>query len=285
MSTLYALSLGPIPTGTGQGMIYVGLFDGELIPCSATNDTDAALMELRRHVPPGTRLQCLPELAMAGARHGYASCKPTDEVLGVRAQLAFVLAHSQVPPRAAGELYLLIKAAAAYWAARPWERLPADVPIEVVISGATRATYEAAVMGAASEEYGLALYPKAGSIAKIAAAVDSGRFERVAKIDSVSLTYDEGPRFAAVAIEAWCGLPVVPIAFGLRGGRPRPIGSADALCLAVTLHAMSLMMGNPGEVSTHTFSGPGVEVVGTVRLPTLASDSPKPKARARRQRP
>ncbi len=282
--TLYVMSLGPIPTGQGNGTIYMGLFDGQLIPSPSTNDLDAALAGFRKQVPAGTRLQCLPELAAAGATHGYTPTKPADEVLAVRAQLAFVLAHPRLSPRAGDELYPMIEAAAAFWAARTWERLPADVAIEVVVTGTVTATYEAAVMGAAGGEFGLALYPAAGSIAKVADAVDSGRPHLVAKIDSVSLTYDARPAFAARAIEAWCGLNRVPFAFGLRGGKPRPIEVADALALAVTLRAMSFMKGTPGEVANHRLTGGGIDVAVTVRLPDLTPVTPKRPARARRPR-
>lgn len=286
MGTLYALSLGPIPTGDGNGMIFMGMFNGKLVPSAVTTDADAALGAMRRQVPAGTRLQCLPELASAGAKHGYVATEPDGEVLGVRAQLAFVLSHPQLQPRASGELFPMIQAAAAFWAARAWERLPSDVPIEVEVSGTVRGRFEAAVMGAAGEEFGLALYPKPGSVAKIAAAVDAGRPHLVAEIESVSLTYDDSPAFAARAIEAWCGLPMVPIAFGLRRGRPRPIEAADALALAVTLHAMALMKGTSGEMAAHTLSAPGVEVAVTVRLPERAASPPSTRrpARGRRSR-
>lgn len=279
MGTLYALSLGPIPTGNGYGTIFMGMFDGKLVPSDVTNDAEAALGDIRRKVPAGTRLQCAPELALAGAKHGFAATPPDDEVLGVRAQLAFVLAHPQLQPRASGELFPMIKAAGAFWAARAWERLPGDVAIEVTVTGAVRGTFEAAVMGAAGEEYGLALYPKRGSIAKIAAAVDAGRPDVAAQVDAVSLTYEDSPGFAVRAIEAWCGLPMVPVAFGMRGGRRRPLEPADALALAVTLHAMSLMKGEPGETAAHTLSAPGVEVAVTVRVPDGKTSPPTPKPR------
>ena len=286
MGTLYAMSIGPIPTGNGHGTIFMGLFDGKLVPSNITSDADASLAAMRRQVPDGTRLECLPELAGAGAKHGYVPVAPDDEVLGVRAQLAFVLAHPQLQPRATGELYPMIQAASVFWAARAWDRLPSDVAIEVVVTGTVRATFEAALMGAAGEQFGLALYPRPGSVAKVAAAVNAGRPQVAAEVDSVSLTYDDSPAFAVRAIEAWCGLPMMPIAFGLRRGHPRPIEAADALALAVTLHAMSLMKGIPGETASHSLSAPGVGVAVTVRLPETpgSKSSAGPVRRARRRR-
>ncbi len=283
MGTLYAMSLGPIPTGKGYGTIFMGMFDGKLVPSDVTNDADAALAAMRLKVPTGTPLQCAPELALAGARHGFVATPPGDEVLGVRAQLAFVLAHAQLQPRASGELFPMIQAAAAFWAARAWERLPADVAIEVTVTGAVRGTFEAAVMGAAGEEYGLALYPKPGSIAKIAAAVDAGRPDLAANVDAVSLTYEDSPGFAVRAIEAWCGLPMVPVAFGMRGGRPRPLEPADALALAVTLYATSHMRGEPGETAAHTLSAPGVELAVKVRVPDGKAPPRTPPRRSTRR--
>ncbi len=160
--------------------------------------------------------------------------------------------------------------------------MPSDVAIEVVVSGAVRASFEGAVLGAAGETYGLALYPRTGSVAKVAAAVDAGRPHVAAEVESVSLTYEDSPAFAVRAIEAWCGLPMVPIAFGMRRGRPRPIEADDALALAVTLHAMSLVKGHAGETASHTLSAPGVEVAVMVRLPEASSASVRPRKRTRR---
>ncbi len=285
MGTLYAFQLGPIPTDQGYGTIYVGFLDGQLIPAPQANNADDALATFRAQAPRGTVLECDPDFAAAGARHGFRGTPPGEMIVAVRAELAFVMAHPGLPPRASHELWPLMQGAAAFWKAKAWETLPADTPIEVVVTGAASATYEAAVMGEAGEEFGLALYTKPGSIAKVAAAVDAGRMGLVGKIDSISLTYDEGPRFAARAIEAFCGLARVPQAFGLRRGRPRPIEATEALVLASTLQAMSMMTGQPGEETTQGLTFGEVEIEVRVRVPTsLFAAEPSRPIRARRPR-
>lgn len=278
MSDVYAISIGPIPTGQGYGTIFIGLHEGRLIPLRSTNDAEGALVDLRSKAPSGSTLRCLPELAVAGEKYGFLPTPPSEEVLAFRGQLALVLAHVDIEPKCSLELFPLMQAAAAFWAAQVWEKMPADLPIAVTISGSLSGTFEAAVMGAAGQEYGLALYPKPGSIAKLTRIVDSGRLDSARMIETFSLTCDDGPGFAVRAIEAWCGLPMLPRVYGLRRGRPRAIDKDDALILATTLRAMTQMEGIPGEVASSTIESPDVLVTSTVRLPELAL-VPPPKGR------
>jgi hypothetical protein len=278
-SSLYVFSLGPIPAEAGPGTLYFGLLDGRLLPPPEADDAAVALGLLRAKAPPGTALACSPELAKAGARHGFVGEPLPEPLLALRAELALVLSHPGIAPRAATELLPLMQSANAFWVSKVWERLPMDVSIAVTLAGAVRGTYEAAVMGAGGEEFGLALYPKAGSLAAISRAVAEGRMDRVSRIDAISLTLDDEPAFAVHAIAAWCGLPRVPITFAMRGGAPEPLEAADALALAVTLHALSRMTGAVGEVAMHTLSFGDKQIEVTVRLPGGTKSGARKKTR------
>lgn len=275
MSTLYATRLGPVPTDEGEGMVFLGILDDKLISAPSATAA-AALTWLRAKAPPRTRLLCHPDLAMAGGGLGYAAAPPDEDVLAACAELAFVLAHPGIRPEPTAALTPLLQAAATFWEARPWERLPADTAIAVDVSGSVRGTFEATVMGARGEEFGLALYPAPGSIARLLAAIEAGRPDLAAQVDSVSLTFDEEPAFAARALQAWCGLGRVPITFAMRGGEPQAIHEAQAYALAVTLHTMAGMDGTPGELATQNLEGDGMTVSVTVQLPGTPSPLSRP---------
>lgn len=284
MSSLYAFSLGPIATGAGFGTIFVSIRDGQVMPSPPTNDPAVALRSFKASAPPGTALRCDPDLAGAGRDLGFVGAPMDREALAIRAQIALVIAHGEYAPSAIGEIFPLLTASAAFWTARPWERLPADVPISVTVKGAFTATYEAAVMGASGGEYGVLLYTKPGSVAKVVAAFNKGRPDLAARIDLLSLSFDGEPEFALRAIEAFCGLPMVPTTIMMRRGQPVATGAQEVLALAVTLYGMSLMKGEPGEVLTHVLSGGEQRLVVTVQLPGGPTEVPadaKPGARAR----
>lgn len=280
MPTLYVLGLGPIPTGEGEGMVFLGLLDDKLIPAPSATAA-AALKWLRAKAPPRTRLLCHPDLAMAGGGLGFAAAAPDENVLAACAELAFVLAHPGIAPEPTPALTPLLQAAATFWDARPWERLPAEAAIAVDVSGSVRGTFEATVMGAGGEEFGLALYPAPGSIARLLAAIEAGRPDLAAQVDSISLTFDEEPAFAARALHAWCGLERVPITFAMRGGNPQAIDEAQAFALAVTLHTLARMEGTPGERVTQNLEGEGMTISVTVQLPGTASATPGRRRRRR----
>lgn len=249
----------------------LGFLDGRLFPTPNASDIDSALQTLADAVPPHTQLLCSPELAEVGKLYGFTPSATPAGVRAIRAQLAMVLAMADLAPQASGELLPLMEASAVFWDNRPWERLPADESIAVSILGAFSATYEVAVMGAAGETFGVALYPKAGSIAKLVRAVDAGRPDQAVRLESVSVTFDEEPRFAARAVEAFCGLPRVPIGFATRKGTTTPLLATDALAAAATMFALARLKGDPGETATYTMRTPGAELVATAHLPRQTS--------------
>lgn len=279
MSELTAFSLGPIPTDRGSDTLYMGILDGRLLPTSPARNADGALATFRKQVPPGTRLCCLPELEAASKKNGFEVVQPTIQILAIRALVAVILAHPGRSLPVGGEMYPLLHAAAAFWEERPWERLPAAPPIAVEITGSFAMKFEAAVMGAGGQEFGLALYSKAGSIAKLAKVIDRGRPDLAMNMDTIGITFDPDPAFVIGPIREFCGLSMVPNLVALRRGRERPVDGTDVLCLAAAIRALLGMKGDPGETGSFRFSAPGLELLTTVRLPGGGLPAPRPRAR------
>lgn len=281
-SSLYVFSVGPIPTESGSGSIYVGVLDGRVFSPPDVAGAASALRALRDRAPAGTTLGCSPELARAGARLGFVGAPPPRSVLELRAELAVSLAHGPLAPRAQNELLPLIDAAASFWGSRIWARLPAGVALEAKFEGAVDGVYEAAVMGSRGEEFGVVLYPRAGSMAELARAMAAGRLDRARQIDSFGVSLDEEPSFAAKAVGAWSGLGRVPTAFALRGGAAAAIEASEAVALALTLRAASRLAGTPGEVIGLSLTVDDRETTLTLRVPDAAAPARGPKVRKKR---
>lgn len=273
---LHVFSLGPIPVGDDVATIFVGSHEGRLLS-SRFHDAESALHELRAMAPLGVPLVCSPELAVVGARHGFRNLPLPEDVRRHRANLAFGLAHVDLAPPPSAPVEELLEAATAFWAARPWERLPADTALAVTFTGELQATYEAVVMGASDEAFGVALYPKAGSVARRLRAAESGRIASAANIDSLSVTFDTAPRFAADAVAAAYGCPRVPLAFWLKRGKARAIDASDTLTLASVLKTLTTMEGRPGEEGVGALHSGDRGVRATIRLPD--PDAPPNKRR------
>ncbi len=263
-SALFAFSLGPIETREGPGLVFLGFRDGQLLGPTRAHDPEHALAELAALVPAGTPLHGLPDLVHAAPGAGFRSMRAPDEVLALRAQLAMVLEHGRHGPQAEGELRSLIRAAARFWMAHPWDRLPADEALVVEVRGAFPRVYECTILGEAGEEYGLALYPEPGSVRRVVELARRDQPEGMRRIDLVSLTLTAEPAWACRAVEAWCGMPLVPIAFGLTRSRIRSITAREALVLAATLDATAGMQGVPDEEGTGTAG----EIEVSVRMPS-----------------
>jgi hypothetical protein len=266
MPELYAFALGPVPLGPASTMLYGALHDGQILSID-TDDVDEALADLRAAVPAGTRLRCAPELATPGAHHGFVGSPPTDEVREALALAALTFVQrgqDTIGPGAA--VCDFVRAAAAFWAARVWEHVPADVGLPVAIAGSTRKRAEAAVMGANGEEYGLVLFQQSGAVARVRALVDARRFSEAAAFDMVSVSFEPEPAFAAAAIEAWWGRTMIPHLLGTRKAQQRAVGIADVTILTATMNALTHANGTPGEILHGTAADGQVRV--TVRVPT-----------------
>lgn len=265
MPTLYAFSIGPVATRSGSFEVWAGLYQGKLLSAGSTRDAATALGQLADQVPLRTDLRCTVELAPAGAPHGYRAGLLSEEARAARLSLALTLAHGPTAAMTFG-FPALAEACAAFWNSRPWERLPADEPLYLQASGAVRGTWECAIMGAAGEEYGLALYPKAGSIARIRKLVERGDWKRLREVDSVSVTLDDDPAFALDPVRDWCGLYKVPLVIALQGGAPRPQTEEELTALTGALIAASRLEAGASAITVQ-FSEPDGEFTLSLTRP------------------
>lgn len=269
--SLFAFSLGPVQTRRETALIFMGLLDGEPLGPADSTDPVLALRDLAGRVPPGTPLTCAEDLEAAASAAGFRCAPFSEEALAVRALVALALVHGDLVPRAHEEVLVLMRAAARFWEAAPWQRLPDDAALQVRVAGPRPRSLECAVLGAAGEMYGAVLYPEAGSVRRVVRAQEEGRPEAVRRIDQVVVTLDDEPDFACEAVWAWCGLPRVPTTYAIRRGEPGPISAEEALLLAATLEALTGMSGIPGEVGTASAAVGGDAVTVSVQAWTRPS--------------
>ena len=268
MSDLYVFCIGPFPFVDRAGTFYFGLHEGRLLQSPHAEVPGPAMAALAREVPHGTPLRCTPELAREGAALGYVGQAPSEEARFVRAQLAIVMAHGADAPRCGAELRPLLLAAGDFWRTRAWERVPADEGLEVVVSGVLSATLEAAVMGEAGEEFGVILYTKPGSVAKLADLVERGKMREARKLDFMSVSLDDDLPATVEALQALCGLPKVPMLMSLRSGRRHALAGPDALILAGVLQAVVACTGVRGEVHAVDVGSADAPLRVSLRVPT-----------------
>lgn len=271
MSDLYVFSIGPFPFLDRSGTFYFGLHEGRLLPSPHEEGAGPAMAALAREVPHGTPLRCTPELAGEGAALGYVGQAPGEEARFVRAQLALVVAHGADAPQIGSELRPLLLAAGDFWRTRAWERVPADEGLEVTVSGVLAGTLEAAVMGEAGEEFGVILYTKPGSVAKLADLVERGKMREARKLDFMSVSLDDHLPATIDAVQALCGLPRIPMLMSLRGGRRHPLNGSDALVLAGVLQAVVACTGARGEVHTVDVGSAEAPLRVSLRVPTATA--------------
>lgn len=253
MPVAYVFPLGPIPTGEGESLLYLGVLDGVVLPV-ASGPADVALAALRRGVPAGTALWCAPDLAVHAKRHGFAVGPLPPEVAEIRAHMAFVVAHVDIAPELGDEFPSLAQAAARFWAARPWERRDPEATLHVTVEG--HPPWEGVLMGSGGEEFGVALYPRPGDLARLREFVDADRFDDARALPAVSATLAEEPAYARAAIEAWCGLPRVPILFAMQYGEARAATGSEVLAVTGALAALA----EPGDAAEVTVTIRGTTV-------------------------
>jgi hypothetical protein len=183
---------------------------------------------------------CEPALAELAGSLGMRCANLPREALKPRAVLSWLLARGPMagkpPPDA---LIRLFESCAAFLEARPWERVDSDTPhpTTVTVDGRQLAR-EVSILGGGGEEYGVAIYDQPGSIQRVLAAMDAGRPEDGRQVDSLSVTLDEEPAWAAEALADAFGLDRVPFVVRLRRGRPSPASTEELLQLDAVLDAV-----------------------------------------------
>lgn len=266
---LHAFRLGPIEFPEGDQLVYAALGDaGPVQPVFARSDEEG-LRDLAA-AAGGEPVQCEPGLATAARSLGLRSGRLSPEALQFRASLAMALA---LGPKAstigARELEALVAAFARFWNARTWERFDSDLAVPVVVAARGRSgVHEASVLGGGGEQFGVALYPAAGSVARMTRLVDEDRLDEVQQIPSVSVTLQDEPPYVVRAMEDAHGLPGFPTPLAVGRGKVNLASSADVRLLTAALDAFASMM-------PHRREGRGVAGDGSDRCEvTVAMPAP-----------
>ena len=272
----HVFKLGPIETGEGDLVLYITCSETGGAVSSDLARSDGAALQQIVSAARGDEVVCSPELARAARKLGLAVAELPDWALEMRAMLAWGMAHGgRIAPADSAGLEDLIGGMCQFLDAAPWEYLEPDVPYVVEATGALRHTYEAAVMGAFGEEFGVLLYERPGSLARTIALADEGRRDEAAKMDLLSVSSSPDPEFAVRALEAAYGVEGMPEVMALRGGHPRPVKSAEIALVTAALEAFAKMGADDREARAEVR---GVRVAvrgpadGAARVPT--ADSP-----------
>jgi hypothetical protein len=258
---LFALRIGPVPTGETPFRVLIGGDENERVvgPVVADNDAEG-LRALKAKVQGGLRspLLCEKALTLAGRANGFEVAEPPAWLLRARAALALVLALGpslqKVPPQVVLEL---LDAAESFWLAKPWRHVDLDETLHVGFTAPEPLVFEASILGSGGQEFGVALYEGTGALAKMRRARSAPR--TASKVNSIAVTFDPGPAFALDAIKGPFGLEAVPVPLAVDAGRLRPISSSEVLLLATVLRAAASFTGEAGV-------GLGTTTIGDVTL-------------------
>jgi hypothetical protein len=251
---LFALRLGPVPTGETPFRILIGGdAHGRVVgPVFADNDAEG-LRALKAKADSGP-LHCEVALALAGRACGFEVAEPPAWLLRVRAGLGLAMAlgpsMKNVPPPVVLEL---LDAAEAFWRAEPWRHVDSDEPLYARFSGPETLMFEASILGSGGQEFGVALYDGTGAVAAMRRARTRPR--AAAKLNSIAVTFDPGPDFALNAIRGAFAMGGVPVPIKVVGGKLKPINASEVLILATALRAAAMFTAEEGMGTGRTTIG------------------------------
>lgn len=243
MTPLHAFRLGPLEFPEGDQFVYAALGDdGPVQPVFAPDDAQG----LRGLVAAtgGKAVVCESALSTAARKLGLRTGRLPPKALRFRASLAMALALGPDATAVdARELDELVGAFARFWKARTWERFDSDLAVPVTVAARGRpSVHEASVMGMGGEQFGLALYPGTGSVARMTRLVDEDRMDEVRQVESISVTFEDEPPFVRRAMEDAHGMPGFPMPLSVRRGEVRVASTADVQVLTAALDAFASMM-------------------------------------------
>ena len=236
---IHVFRLGPIGVANGDAFTYAGVADdGDLVAPEAAHDDATGLTKIAARLA-GKEWRCELALAEAARALGIASAELPAHTLVPRAVLAYGLGLGRVSGRPRlGVLLRFLQACATFWKARPWEVVDSDIGLPATLAMDGRTCHlEAVVMGAAGEEYGVALYDELGSVDRIRAASSLGERQVTQKMAATAVTFDKEPAWAAAAIEDAFGLPRLPVPLRIRKGAASSPTSDELHVLAAALEA------------------------------------------------
>ncbi|MEI7705671.1 MAG: SEC-C domain-containing protein, partial [Deltaproteobacteria bacterium] len=270
---LHAFKLGPLEFPEGDQFVYAALGDrGPLQPVFAPDDAKGLqdLVAGARREP----VRCEPGLASAARSLGLPSGRLPPDALRFRASMAMALALGpEASAIGAQEMEGLILAFARFWRVRPWERFDSDDAVRVVLTrGGRPVPHEASVLGGGGDEFGVALYPKAGSVARMVRLVEEDRVDDVQRIESISAILHREPPFAVQAMEEAHGLPGFPAPLSVGRGTMDLADRTAVIALTAALDAFASVMPDRRQANGVAGQGPDrCEVSVTVSEPGAAS--------------
>lgn len=235
---IYVYKIGPVRLGDGAVNYYFAANDDELLgPVFGRDDVDALVAIREKGDGP---YLCAANLADAGRIAGFSVAPIPGDLMPPILTFSLLCAWGMSLDRWTNgdTIEVFAEAAAAFAAARPWERFTSDDPIAVTITGTNPAVYEACVMGAGGDSFGLMLYPVPGSIARVSELVASGREEEAKRTDFLSFSLEDEPAYAREAMEHAHGCGKVPQPMRVTGGRIVETDAADLLVLAAAMAAI-----------------------------------------------
>ncbi len=265
---LYAFKLGPIHTDDGE-MTGVFAMTPERALEPRFGRAPTALREFAK-LAAGDELLCEPALAKVGKPFGFVAADAPEWAAEPRAILAFGLALGNAAPPPSSPIVDFLDATSAFVHAAPWRYWDNGHVIDVRITRDSKTLeYEGCIMGAGGLEFGLALYPEKGSIARLNR-VRSPRDAR--NVESIAVTMDDEPAWAIDALEEAFGLDGIPVPIRIAKGRPGPARSDDLATLAIALRAIADLRPTrrENEISFADDAQPRCAITARVRAPEPA---------------
>lgn len=240
----HVVKLGPMDTDEGPGSMYIAISDDDLLePVVGENDADGLRAVIERH-GSGPRT-CDDELLEAGEALGFTEGEPPEWALHA---IAVIATRMHNAASVAADVTIepwedVLDAVSIYSANAPWGAWnDSDVlSLEFTVDGGMPELFEAAVLGAAGEVFGLALYPGRGGAARAEAAAATGDLEQIKQVATVALTLDEDPTWAAIAVENAIGAPFAPHLYAQDAGGERPATALDLHRHAAAMAAVSVV--------------------------------------------
>lgn len=272
----YVFKLGPIDMGLdGRASLYVAVdADGMLLAPQVGRRDAEGLQAMARELEGRTRY-CESRLARAGAALGYVSRPMPAEVAALRAVLA-VQVHwgpenlAGLPPEV---VEVLLDASAELIRAAPWELWTNEEVFPVHLEGCVTGTRELSVLGNGGQEFGLALFDRAGSAERLALSGPPGEGLEVLVPDSLGLTLDDEPGWAVKAVQQVTGLPFVPSVMRVLRNTPRLSSAEEVLAAAAVARALASARPEEREAKVDVQAGDlHVRVRLEIPLPLLSGE-------------
>lgn len=260
----FVFKIGPIPVTDGQ-VHALFVHPPEQDAVTFFGDTEPAGLEqvVRRY--DAADLECEPELARVAPEFGIRVGEITPErahIIGLRA-FDLALPHHFDGVEHEGIIYQFGVSGGKFWGVSPWQYKYAKQPVSIVLSGAVEIAFEGTVMGG-DLEYGLFLYPQAGSVKRAIDLALAGDLEEAGRVDSLGTTFQEEPQFAPDAMRRAYGLARLPVPTKMLNRAGVPLGDLDLLSLAAALSAVSYM-NDTNTIGTASVTVAGLTVQATAR--------------------